>query len=91
MDVNHIIIILTLLVLYVQVAATNWIGWLVYGITTLVAFLTLKIVNIRLHQSLGNDPPPPVEEDTPLQEESEDEKLEDKGEYKTSNYVRIRY
>lgn len=59
-----------------QVAPNTWIGWLVYSVVALVAFLTLKIVNIRLHQSLGNDPPPPSET-TPTQD-NEDDSLDEK-------------
>ncbi len=67
--------------LHTQVAPTSWIGWFVYALITLVAFLVLKIVNIRLHLSLGSDPlPEPLpSEDTPPSD-SEEQTLDDKGE-----------
>lgn len=39
-------------------------------------FLTLKIINMRLHKSLGEDPVP--EEEEPSQEEEEGEREEEK-------------
>lgn len=43
-------------------------GWVVYSVFILVTFLILKVINMRLHKSLGTDPVPEEEE----QEEEED-------------------
>ena len=55
-----------------QVDAGYWAGWLVYSLVILATFLTLKIINYRLHRDLGADPVP--------EEEEEEEKEEGEGE-----------
>ena len=53
----------------------NPAGWVVYSIFVLGTFLILKVINMRLHLSLGTDPVPEEEE-----EEQEDTAVGDEGE-----------
>ena len=64
--------------LFSQIDATHPAGWVVYGVFVLGTFLTLKIINMRLHKSLGEDPIP--EEERSQQEEGEGEEEADEGE-----------
>ena len=64
--------------LFSQIDATHPAGWVVYGVFVLGTFLTLKIINMRLHKSLGEDPIP--EEEPSQQEEGEGEEEADEGE-----------
>ena len=51
-----------------QIRVAHWSGWFTYSVIVVTTFLILKVVNTRLHQSLGNDPIPeeePEQEDTP--------------------------
>lgn len=47
--------------LYVQIDPNHWAGWFVYTLFILVSFIIFKVVNIRLHLSLGTDPVPELE------------------------------
>ena len=58
-----------------QVDAGHWAGWMVYSLIILATFLTLKIINYRLHRDLGADPVPEEEEE----EDKEKEEGEGKG------------
>lgn len=53
----------------------SWIGWFVYSLVILVTFTILKVINLRLHSSLGSDP---IEE--PEEEQSDSDKEEEEGE-----------
>lgn len=51
-------------------------GWVVYSVFVLATFLILKVINMRLHLSLGTDPVPEEEE----QDQEEDAVVEGEGE-----------
>ena len=55
-------------------------GWVVYAVFVLSTFLILKIINMRLHKSLGEDPVPEEEEE----EEENQEEGEGEGEEATA-------
>ena len=56
-----------------QIRTDHWSGWFTYAMIVLATFLILKIVNTRLHHSLGTDPVPEEEESKKEEEEEEEE------------------
>ena len=66
------------LFIYFQVNVSSWVGWFVYSLIIMFLFMVLKIVNFRIHQSLGSDPVP----DPPKEEEEEEEERGGEGKEK---------
>lgn len=62
----------------------HWSGWFTYSLVVGITFLVLKIVNTRLHLSLGSDPVPeePPTEDSNAGEEEGEESAAGGGESK---------
>ena len=52
-----------------QIDAMHPAGWVVYSVFVLGTFLILKVINMRLHKSLGTDPVPEEEEEEDQQRE----------------------
>lgn len=59
-----------------QIDALHPAGWIVYAVFVLATFLILKIINMRLHKSLGEDPIPEEEEAQQEEEEGEGEETD---------------
>lgn len=60
-----------------QIDATHPAGWTVYAVFILSTFLILKVINMRLHKSLGKDPEPEEEEQEEEREGAEGEEGEE--------------
>jgi len=56
-----------------QINSLHWAGWLVYSLFVLFSFIVMKVVNLRLHLSLGTDPVPEPEKEEESEEGSEEE------------------
>ena len=63
-----------------QIDSRHWAGWLAYSLFVLLSFIVMKVVNLRLHLSLGTDPIPEPEKEEESEEGSEGEGEEKKPE-----------